>query len=65
MKEEQPAIELTPEQKEAAIKEALKKRKAAKSGAGKSAAATLAAQIEKAERKQKGGKKGKADDYDR
>ena len=62
--EAQPVVELTPEQKEAALKEALKKRNAAGQKQSGKSAALLAAQIEKADRKQKS-KKGKADDYDR
>ncbi len=54
---------MTPEQKEAAIKEALKKRNATQQKSGKESA-ILAAKVEKAERKQKA-KKGKADDFDR
>ena len=63
---ETPAVELTAEEKEAAIKEALKKRTAGgQQKANPKATALLAAQIEKAERKQKGKKSGKAEDYDR
>ena len=62
---ETPAVELTAEQKEAAIKEALKKRTAGQQKSNPKGAALLAAQIEKAERKQKGKKSGKAEDYDR
>jgi hypothetical protein len=56
---------LTAEQKEAAIKEVLKKRTAGQQKSNPKGAALLAAQIEKAERKQKGKKSGKAEDYDR
>ncbi len=50
--ETQPAAtELTPEQKEAALKEALKKRNAAAQKGGAKSSAILTAQIEKAERK--------------
>ena len=55
---------MTPEQKEAAIKEALKKRNATQQKSGKDTA-ILAAKIEKAERKNKSKKAGKADDFDR
>jgi hypothetical protein len=63
---ETPAVELTAEEKEAAIKEALKKRSTGgQQKANPKATALLAAQIEKAERKQKGKKSGKTEDYDR
>ena len=64
MRTEDEKKELTPEEKEAAIKEALKKRQAA-AGAQKSKGdAVLGAKLEKQERKQKA-KKGKNDDRDR
>lgn len=46
------------------MKEALKKRNAVQQKGGESAA-VLAAKLEKVERKQKGKKSGKADDFDR
>jgi len=61
---ETPAVELTAEEKEAAIREALKKR-AAGSGQHKGKETLLTAKIEKAERKQKSKKAGKAEDFDR
>lgn len=54
---------MTPEEKEAAIKEALKKRQAATQGKGKSEA-LLSAKLEKQERQAKA-KKSKAEDRDR
>ena len=56
---------MTPEQKEAAIKEALKKRAGTQKGASKDASVLLTAKIEKADRKQKSKKGTKTDDRDR
>lgn len=60
---------MTAEQKEAAIKEALKKRNAGANAAQKSKeAALLAAKLEKVERKTKASKKAagtKGEDFDR
>ena len=57
---------MTPEQKEAAIKEALKKRAGgAQKSTAKDGSVLLTAKIEKAERKQKAKKGTKTDDRDR
>lgn len=62
--EKQPEVvhELTAEQREAAVKEALKKRNAGNQQKGKD---TLTAMLEKADRQKKGAKSGKADNFDR